>query len=147
MKEKLKTAKKLRLQLLNSSKSYRKIILKIYLTYVKDCILSRKDEFELVFHGRHVYPISQRFINWIKYYIDVIHKFIIVNILHPNINNLSSHEYKLIYKEILAPVHQKISFVPDEYYLRSFLNKNNLEITDEFLLSTITIYKITKKKV
>ena len=144
MNQKLEIARQLRISNKNFSKNieHKKIFRKCYQAYVIECILKRKDSFQITFKGKYTCNFSKRMEDWINYIFDSIYYFFLVHVT-PN-NDRTFHNYNLIHYGVSAPVHIRVTNAPNEIILEEFLRENGFKIIEEHLSSVSTVYDIAR---
>ena len=144
MKEKLVIA----IQMLVSRKSIcndledQKLCLKCCLTYVIECIIKGKDNFEVSFEGKYVESFSKRIHNYYRYIIDSIYRFFLIHFT-PN-DDKTFRKYELIHCGVSKPIHFKYDGMPNEKVLYKFLKENGFKIIGEHLYSESTVYVVAR---
>lgn len=144
MREKLKIAKQL-----NNSRKYfsnnvehKKLCSKCYYTYIVECIIKGQDNFKISFEGKYIESFPKRLSDWCNYLLDSLYRIYLVNIT-PN-DDKTFKKYELIHYGVIKPVHFRLSSLPNETILNSFLMKNGFKITAEHLYSECTVYDVTR---
>ena len=143
MREKLAIAKKMR----NSRKSFnniehRKLCSKCYRTYIVECIIKGKNNFNLTFKGKYIHVFFRRLADWYTYVLDNIYRFYLVHVT-PN-DDKTLKKYNLIHYKVSKPVHLKTANTPNEFILECYLNENGFKIINEHLYSNSTVYDIVR---
>ena len=144
MRERLAIANQLRISRKNFTKNLedKKMCSKCYYTYIVECIIKGKKDFQIRFKGKYIQSLSERISDWYNYILDSTYRFFLI---HFNLkNDKYFREYKLIHFGVSKPIHLKIARTPNEVCLYSFLEKNGFEITGEHLKCEATIYDVTR---
>lgn len=97
MREKLAIERKLRISRKNFSnkQEHKKLCSKCYYTYVIECIIKGKEEFEISFNGKYIKNFPDRALDWFNYVLDIIYRFFLVHFT-PN-NDKTFKRYELIH--------------------------------------------------
>ena len=144
MKEKIKIAQQLKLsrKKFSNNPEFQKLCIKCYNAYIIECIIKRKDNFQIKFNMKYIDSFSKRMSDWYEYILDNIYRFFLIHFT-PN-NDNTTRKYTLIHSGVLEPIHVKIPQIPDEYFLHKFLETNGFKVITEHTSSTGIIFDVVK---
>ncbi len=144
MREKLAIANQLRVsrKKFSNKPEYKQICSKCYYAYIVECILKGKNDFSISYGSKYVKTISERILDWCKYFIDIILAFFLINFTPRDY--MPQLKRVLICFDVSKPMHIKFAEIPDEFFLHKFLEENGFKIVDEHLYRDSTVYDVTR---
>ena len=125
MRKKIAIANQLRVsrKKFSNNREYKKLCSKCYRTYVIECVIKGKENFQISFGSKYIKSFSKRAYDWYIFFLDCIY-------------------FGPIYAS--KPKHLKIAEIPNERVLYYFLEKNGFKIIGEHLYSYSTVYDVTR---
>lgn len=126
------------------NEEYKKRFWKCYRSYLMQCIILRKNEFEVKYGSEYYDSFKLRAKDWKEYICDKIYVFFWKLIPLPKLRPNKANVY-IEYGISKPPKHLKRHIHVNECALEYFLDQVGFEIKDEYIKSLSTTYIIKRK--